>query len=183
MIDTSSAYISFPETLYATVEASLVASGLTCTTNNRCYKTTACTETLTDTLDEFEFTIAGETFVITPATYMQTEKVLGANACVALLDEIPDSETYLVFGEPFLRDYYVTFNFETAQMSFYTEYVESDATSLGAGAITGIVLGVLLLIIIVVVCVCKCKRDKEKKELLDYDANTVQEAERNESLM
>ena len=76
---------------------------------------------------------------------------------------MPDSEVIIILGDPFMRAFYTIFNYDELTVTLAT--YKTSTSGLSAGAITGIVLGVLFLVAILIGVGCYChKKNKAKTE-------------------
>ena len=109
------------------------------------------------------FTIDSVTYSIPPSGYLSSEQGFG---CTALIGQVADSTGFYILGDTFIRNFYITFNYEYLTVTIHNRPGSTDAGTAGlsTGAIWGIVLGVIFVIAFIAMITWFClKKQKAKK--------------------
>jgi hypothetical protein len=137
-----------------------------CDTEIFCFTNEYTCDYLSGVLEPLSFVLDDETYTIPASGYLV--KDYSDFECTAMVSYLPDANNMYILGDTFIRNYYTIFNYEDFTVTLAT-YVDSSAIEtksggLSAGAITGIVLGVVFLIggIVFLAWFCNPNRKKGK---------------------
>ena len=173
IVDSGTSLLYLTSTDYSNFEAAVVSAGngdsnwLDCTSQSFCYSETQGCSYFASKLSNIDIRLGNVVMTIPPVGYL-VDGLLGF-ACVLAISDAGSNNSPYVFGDTFMRNFYVTFNYDTEYVSFA---VSSNAPSgvsikkvLGLWEIISIVAGSLVAVIIIISLVCYCQRRKKATQI------------------
>jgi len=172
IIDSGTSFITVPLTDYNNFKQQVInaATGLNCNSFQQPYycfsKNTPCS-TITPMLQPLVIRLAHVTFTIPPAAYA-IDNILG-NACTLGVSYSSDDYNPFIFGDPFLRSFYTTFNYKDNRVETAVSIHAVPGTIITAVMATkiiiGITFGVFFGALFIILALCYYYKYKKRKAL------------------